>query len=101
MTHVLLTLIAPPGIVEALHDWLLAETVGDFAEQEVLAHGGEQAFESVIEQVRGSQRRTMLHIRMTESRARELLRDLRARWPAAGLTYWMTPVIEAGPIGGS
>jgi hypothetical protein len=101
MTHVLLMLIAPPGIAEALHDWLLAEAVGDFTEQEVLAHGGEHAFESAIEQVRGSQRRTMFHIHMTEGRAHELLRDLGARWPAAGLTHWLMPIIEAGPIGGS
>jgi hypothetical protein len=99
MTGVLLVLLAPPGIEEALHDWLLDQGIAGFIEQEVLEHGAEERFDNALDAVRGSRPRVMFQVATDDATAAALIAALRERWPAMGLKHWIAPLIERGTIG--
>ncbi len=94
----LLVLIAPPGVEEALVDFLLAqEHFSGFSAQKVdgsPAHGRL----TLAEQVTGRKRQVMFQVHAPGDEVRELVERLREDFRGAGLHYWITPVIEAGPI---
>ena len=94
----LLVLIAPPGVEEALVDFLLAqEHVSGFSAQKVdgsPAHGRL----TLAEQVTGRKRQVMFQVHAPRDEVRELVERLREDFRGAGLHYWVMPVIEAGPI---
>jgi hypothetical protein len=99
MSDVLLVLLAPPGIEEALHDWLLDQGLTQFIAQEVLEHGSERRFESALDAVRGSRPRTMFQVATEEATAVAFVEGARERWPAMGLRYWIMPMFDRGTIG--
>jgi hypothetical protein len=94
----LLVLIAPPGIEEALVDFLLAqEHFSGFSAQKIEgspAHGRL----TLAEQVTGRKRQVMFHVHAPREEVDGLLERLRRDFRGAGLHYWVMPVIEAGPI---
>lgn len=99
MSDVLLVLVAPPGIEEAVHDWLLDEGVPEFVEQTVLEHGAEERFETALDAVRGSRPRVVFQVLTDHGRGQELLAAARSRWPRVGLRYWIVPLAASGTIG--
>jgi hypothetical protein len=99
VNDVVLVLLAPRGIEEALHDWLLDQGVAEFVEQEVLEHGSEHSFETTLDAVRGSRPRVMFQVVTNHSSAQGLLDAARSRWPRVALRYWMMQLLESGKTG--
>jgi hypothetical protein len=53
---------------------------------------------TLSEQVTGRKRQVMFQVHAEYADARALFARLREDFPGAGLHYWVTPLIEAGPI---
>ncbi len=101
MESALLTLNVPPALEEALVDWLLEQPhVQGFTSMQVYGHGSGASAMSVGEQVLGRQKRTQFMLHGEVSGLERLLQDLRQEYPRAGLHYFLSPVISAGPITG-
>jgi hypothetical protein len=94
----LLVLIAPPQLEEALVDFLL-EREG-FAGFSLMKIDGSPAHGALTlsEQVTGRKRQVMFQVHADRADARALVAKLREDFRGVGLHYWMTPLIEAGPI---
>lgn len=94
----LLVLIAPPGLEEALVDFLLAQD--DFRGFSLQRIEGSPAFGrlSLAEQVTGRRQQVMFHLHAPREAVDALLGRLRRDLRGAGLHYWILPVREAGPI---
>ena len=94
----LLVLIAPPGVEEALVDFLLAqEHFSGFSAQKVdgsPAHGRL----TLAEQVTGRKRQVMFQVHAGCAEVSGLVDQVRETFRGAGLHYWIAPLIEAGPI---
>ena len=94
----LLVLIAPPGLEETLVDFLLAqEHFSGFSAQKVEgspAHGRL----TLAEQVTWRKRQVMFHVHAPREEVHRLVGQLKESFKGAGLHYWITPLIEAGPI---
>lgn len=94
----LLVLIAPPQLEEALVDFLLErEDFSGFSLQKIdgsPAHG----ILTLTEQVTGRKRQVMFQVHAGCTEARALVAQLGETFHGAGLHYWITPLIEAGPI---
>lgn len=101
MASGLLILNAPPALEEPLVDWLLEQTyVQGFTSMQVYGHGSGLNAMSIGEQVLGRQKRTQFMIHGEISNLEQLLQSLRQEYPRAGLHYFLSPVISAGPITG-
>jgi hypothetical protein len=98
VSDVLLVLVAPPGIEEPLHDWLLDRGIAEFTEQEVLVHGAEDRFDSALDAVRGSRPRVMFEVATDAATAEALVAAARERWPLVGLRYRVLALLERGAI---
>ncbi len=96
--EVLLTLVARPGLEERLVDWLLAQQHQGFTTLACEGHGVSPHQLDIAEQVAGRQHRVALWIVLPLGRARALVEALRAGFGGAGLHYWISPLIESGPI---
>jgi hypothetical protein len=96
--EVLLTLIARPGLEEHLIDWLLAREHQGFTTLACEGHGVSPQQLAAAEQVAGRQDRVAVWIQLSAGRARELVEALRASFGHAGLHYWISPLLESGPI---
>lgn len=94
----LLVLVAPPQLEESLVDFFLErEDFSGFSVQKVdgsPAHGTL----TLAEQVTGRKRQVMFQVHAGCPEVRELVAQLRETFGGAGLHYWISPVIEAGPI---
>jgi len=101
MQQALLTLIVSLELEETLVDWLLEQDhVQGFTSMQVYGHGSGVSAMSVAEQVQGRQKRTQFMVHGQLSALERLLQDIRRQYPRAGLHYFLTPVISAGPIAG-
>ena len=94
----LLVLVAPPQLEEPLVDFLLErEGFTGFSAHKIEgspAHGTL----THAEQVTGRKRQVMFQVHAGYADVRDLVTQLRETFCGAGLHYWITPVIEAGPI---
>lgn len=98
---VLLTIIAPQGLEEALIDWLLGyHSTIRFSSQPVDCHGVAHETLKTAEQVTGRQRRAEIRLQLSLEVARSLCAELAQVFPHGEIHYWLTPVIESGWIGG-
>jgi len=98
--EVLVVLTAPPEIGELIIDWLLAGDVPlGFTSTTVAGHSTRHDGLSTAEQVRGSQRRQQFQVQMPASAADEFLRRAAEAFGAAGVHYWVLPVIAGGQLG--
>lgn len=101
MQQALLTLIVSPELEESLVDWLLEQDhVQGFTSMQVYGHGSGASAMTVGEQVLGRQKRTQFMVHGEVSGLERLLQDLRQQYPRAGLHYFLSPIISAGPITG-
>lgn len=99
MEQSLLVLIADRRMKEPLFDWLLGyhdDLV--FTSHVVECHGVEHAVLSLREQVSGTQPRLMVQLQIPLQDARRLCAALGTAFPAAGIRYWITPVLETGHL---
>ncbi|AEV27760.1 MULTISPECIES: DUF3240 family protein [Azospira] len=95
-----LTLVIHPNLEDAVVDFLLdrAETVGHFTSRPVDAHGGDIAYETAAERVRGRARRFRIQALMAGTHVHDLLRDLRQQFTGADIYYWTAPVQQSGRL---
>lgn len=93
-----LTLVAPTSLEEQIVDHLLAHAdwVGDFTAYGVDGHGSPHGIVSTHEQVRGRAGRVQIDILIAAAHARDLVDDLKREFPAARISWRITPVIAAG-----
>lgn len=96
--EVLLTLIARPGLEERLVDWLLGQQHQGFTTLACEGHGISPHQLAAAEQVAGRQDRVAVWIVLSLERARALVEALRGSFGEAGLRYWISPLLESGPI---
>jgi hypothetical protein len=94
----LLVLIAPPPLEEPLVDFLLEQEA--FSGFSLLRIDGSpaQGVLTLAEQVTGRKRQVMFQVHAELADARGLVTELRQSFRGAGLHYWITPLMEAGPI---
>jgi len=96
---VLLTLVLSPEVEERVVDWLLArDRIDGFSARVGHGHGGAHRELSGAEQVAGRQARRFIEIQTALADARTLVNDLRSDFGGAGLHYWISPLIEGGPL---
>lgn len=99
MEHCLLTIFAAPSVEESIVDWLLEhQAIKGFSSSEVFGHGARQSGMSVLEQVTGRQRRIQFMIHLERELADRVIEELRQSFAGVGLHYFLTPLIESGPL---
>lgn len=99
MSDVLLTLLSPPALEEALLDeLLLSADVQVFTSAATAAHGLTFGRLGANEQVLGHVDAVQVQAVVAQDRAASLLSELGRRHAGAGLRFWMTPVIGSGEI---
>ena len=98
--EILLTLIAPMAVAEAVEDLLLARSdlVSGFTSIAADGHGSRLALHGAGELVSGHAPRLQIQTITAPGAVRELLAALKAALPRAALYYWLTPVLEKGPL---
>lgn len=98
--EVLVTLVAPPALQDALIDWLLERsgTVSGFTSLSASGHGSTVASMTLAEQVAGRQRRTVFLIHLPAERASDFVKDLGRDFAGGGLHWWLVPVLAAGTV---
>ena len=95
----LLSLIAPPNLVDPLVDWLLEqEEITGFISLPVNGHGGAEHGMSESEKVAGYRRGWMLQTHMPEQHAMEVLHRLKQFFKGSDIHYWMTPLLSGGHL---
>lgn len=98
-TQVLLTLLAPPSIEEALVDWLLeVESSSGFSSVPARGHSSQHQGLSLLEQVSGRKQQIRFEIHLPEPEARTLINRLHTDFHNAGLHYWVVPLLEWGSV---
>ncbi|RIK98224.1 MAG: DUF3240 domain-containing protein [Burkholderiales bacterium] len=102
LPRVLLTLVAPAALEEALADLLLEapELADGFTSSAASGHGAGLRFEAASERVRGRGRRVRFEIAIEHRGADALLERLQAALRDANLYYWICPMLECGILGG-
>jgi hypothetical protein len=99
MSEVLLHLITPTAIEDALAEWLLerAEVPG-FSSLPISGHGSSEHSMSLAEQVAGRTRRVMFLLQLPEPVAQQVLSALQQDFAGTGLHWWLTPVLAVGRL---
>ena len=101
-TEVLIVLNAAPDLEEPVIDWLLSrDDSAGFTSSTVFGHSTDHDNLSQAEQVTGRQRRLQFQIQVAGERADSFLDDARHQFGAAGIRFWMIPLIAAGHLGRS
>jgi hypothetical protein len=99
MSDVLLTLLSPPSLEEALLDHLLlSPDVKVFTSAPTAAHGLAFGLLSSNEQVLGRTDAVQVQAVLEHGHSAALLGELRQRYAGAGLRYWLAPVLESGDL---
>lgn len=96
---VLLTLVVPVDLEEALDDLLLrAPDVTGFTVVAAGGHGTSVALVEPAERVRGYADRVYVQTVAPRAQADALLATIRSALPHANLYFWMTPVVAGGRL---
>jgi hypothetical protein len=99
MSDVLLHLIVPTSVADALAEWLLErEDVPGFSSLPISGHGSSEHSMTLAEQVAGRTRRAMFLLEMPQPVAEQVLSALRCDFAGTGLHWWMSPVLAAGRL---
>lgn len=100
MNEVLLTLLVPDNIAQAVEDLLLerADLVSGFTSIAADGHGTGVALVEPAERVQGHAPRVQIQLAGSEDSMRELLAQLKSTLPRANLFYWLTPIIAMGHL---
>jgi len=99
MSECLLVIVVTPAMEEEMVDWLLQQdSLSGFSSMAVNGHGTSHTQLSAAEQVAGRQRKMMFHVHGEETLLRELLDDLKGRFSASGIHYWLMPLLAGGHL---
>ncbi|MEZ5558083.1 MAG: DUF3240 family protein [Pseudomonadales bacterium] len=99
--EVLIVISAPPGLGDAVTDFLLEQEDGGFTSFAVAGHSSRHDHFSVAEQVRGHEGRVRFEaIRAAGSQA-GLIERLCAQFAGADIHYWVLPVLGSGRMPGA
>ncbi|NBC15369.1 MAG: DUF3240 domain-containing protein [Gammaproteobacteria bacterium] len=99
MADVLLHLIVPAALEDALAEWLLErDDVPGFSSLPVAGHGSSEHSMTLAEQVAGRSRRVLFLVELPQPVADEVLADLRGAFAGTGLHWWLVPVLGAGRL---
>ena len=100
-TEALVVLNVPPAMEESVVDWLL-ERVGSagFTSFAVAGHSTEHDNLSAAEQVSGRQRRQQFQVQLDADAVPDFLANACDTLGAAGIHYWVLPVVQSGHLGG-
>lgn len=97
--HVLLTLLIPPSIEEAIVDWLLeVESDHGFSSFSVRGHSSSHLGLSLAEQVSGRKQQIRFEIHLPEATLPPLLEKLKQDFQGTGLHYWVVPLKDWGHV---
>ena len=99
MSELCLTLLCQPDVEEKLLDLLLmqpSQTV--FTSTRTAAHGLPHEYLDQGELVQGRGRATEIKVLIAAADKDALLALIRQQFSGTGLSYWITPLIEAGEI---
>ena len=98
--EILLTLIAPMAVAEAVEDLLLARSdlVSGFTSIAADGHGSRLALHGAEELVSGHAPRCQIQTIAAADALRSLLAALKAALPHAQIYYWLTPLLEKGRL---
>lgn len=94
-------LALPNALEEEVLDLLLAhpEWVGGFTVVEAQGFGRHVQLPSVMEQIRGRARRSLVTVLMSEAHVEPLVRTLQAAFPHQQAAWWVTPLVRFGRLG--
>jgi len=97
---VLLTLVLPEDIAQAVEDMLLArpDLVEGFSTAPSWGHGTTVNLREAAELVSGHSPRVQLRTVGPEDKLRAVIALVRDTLPHANIVYWLVPVIEFGRI---
>ena len=99
MADVLLHLIVPVALEDALAEWLLErEDVPGFSSLPVAGHGSSEHSMTLAEQVAGRSRRVLFLLQLPQPVADEVLAGLGRAFAGTGLHWWLVPVLAAGRL---
>jgi len=99
MAEVLLHLITPTAIEDAVVEWLLErDDVPGFSSLPMSGHGSSEHSMSLAEQVAGRTRRVLFLLELPQPVAEQVLTALRDDFAGTGLHWWMSPVLAAGRL---
>lgn len=95
---VLLTIIAPSALEDALVDYLLShELCRDFFYSRAIdMHGGDLTLQSLSERVYGRARRVEIRLPLPEADVPGLLEAFREAFPSSGAVCWTAPLTHYG-----
>lgn len=97
---VLLTLVLPLDIAQAVEDLLLErpDLVQGFSTAPSWGHGSTVHLREAAELVSGHSPRTQLRTVGPEDKLRAIIALLREKLPHANIVYWLVPVLEFGRV---
>jgi hypothetical protein len=99
MADVLLHLIVPTALEDALAEWLLERhDVPGFSSLPMAGHGSSEHSMTLAEQVAGRSRRVLFLIALPQVEADQVLADLGGAFAGTGLHWWLVPVLSAGRL---
>jgi hypothetical protein len=94
-SEALVVLNVPPDLEEPLVDWLLERDGGTgFTSFPVFGHSTRHDDLSAAEQVSGRRRRQQFQVQMPEEAVAGFLGELQESLGAAGIHYWVVPVLS-------
>jgi len=95
----LLNLIVPPEVADAVAEWLLErDDVPGFTSALVAGHGSSEHSMTLAEQVAGRSRRVIFFTYLPTVVAEAVLAEVGESFRGSGLNYWLTPVVAAGHL---
>ncbi len=100
MNAVLLTLLIPQNITQAVEDLLLerSDLVSGFTSIDANGHGSGVTLSEAAERVAGHAPRRQIQLAGREELIQQLLAELKQSLPNSHLFYWLTPVIAMGHL---
>lgn len=94
MSDVLLTIIAPPALEDAIVDWLLARELRGFTSWACYGHGAFDRELDAAEQVAGRKRQVAFWIQLPRDEAQPLIDGVTASFGEGTLHCWTTPLLS-------
>ncbi len=99
MSNLLLHLIVPTALEDALAEWLLErDDVPGFSSLPIAGHGSSEHSMTLAEQVAGRSRRVLFLVELPQPVAEQVLVDLRGAFAGTGLHWWLLPVLATGRL---
>lgn len=97
--RLLLTLVVPPALEDALIDWILSQSeVQEFTSQPVYGHANRPDGLSHAEQVSARKKWIRFELHLLEQDLDMILGKLKREFPNRSIHYWILPISDTGKI---